>query len=136
MSASERSLWRRIGEDARPTKQMGLYRQMIGRGLRPSEGKADCIILDHAGAWDRHGLPEDRIEWPLHVDQRAENPTQERRARGEEPKLRECPQCKLLMTAPPCGGCGWMPAERRAHDRDFADGELKLVIGAKAHEPR
>ena len=80
---AERSLWRRIGEDARPTKQMGLYRQMIGRGLRPSEGKADCIILDHAGAWDRHGLPEDRIEWPLHVDQRAENPTQERRARGE-----------------------------------------------------
>jgi superfamily II DNA or RNA helicase len=35
---------------ARPTKKMGLYRQMIGRGLRPAEGKIDCVVLDHAGA--------------------------------------------------------------------------------------
>jgi superfamily II DNA or RNA helicase len=35
---------------ARPTRQMGLYRQMIGRVLRPSDGKPDAIILDHSGA--------------------------------------------------------------------------------------
>src|SRR6266566_5616816 len=35
---------------ARPTKKMGLFRQMIGRGLRPADGKSDCIILDHSGA--------------------------------------------------------------------------------------
>ena len=42
---------------ARPTKQMGLFRQMIGRALRPADGKPDAIILDHSGAVFRHGLP-------------------------------------------------------------------------------
>jgi DNA repair protein RadD len=35
---------------ARPTKKMGLFRQMIGRVLRPAEGKSDAIVLDHSGA--------------------------------------------------------------------------------------
>jgi len=35
---------------ARPTKKMGLYRQMIGRVLRPAEGKMNAIVLDHSGA--------------------------------------------------------------------------------------
>jgi superfamily II DNA or RNA helicase len=121
---------------ARPTKQMGLYRQMIGRVLRPAEGKPDAIILDHSGAVYRHGLPEDHVEWTLDVDRRAENPTQDKRRRGEEPKLRECPSCKVLMTKPPCDRCGWMPASRRGQDRDFADGELGLVVGGKAQAPQ
>jgi superfamily II DNA or RNA helicase len=118
---------------ARPTKQMGLFRQMIGRGLRPADGKTDCIILDHSGAVYRHGLPEDHVEWPLKTDQSAENPTQDKRKAGKEPKLRECPSCQVLMTSPPCGNCGWMPAQRRGHDRDFLDGELGLVRNGKAN---
>ena len=39
------------------------------------------------------------------------------------------------MAAPPCRACGWMPAPRRGQDRDFADGELGLVIGGKAQAP-
>jgi DNA repair protein RadD len=120
---------------ARPTKQLGLFRQMVGRVLRPAEGKTDAIILDHSGAVYRHGLPEDHVRWTLDVDRRAENPTQARRERGEEPKLRECPSCKTVMAAPPCHACGWMPAPRHGRDRDFADGELGLVIGGKARAP-
>jgi DNA repair protein RadD len=116
---------------ARPTKKMGLYRQMIGRGLRPADGKFDCVILDHSGAVYRHGLPEDHVEWTLDVDRRAENPTQARRERGEESKLRECPSCKTVMAAPPCHACGWMPAPRHGRDHDFVDGELGLVRGGK-----
>ena len=56
---------------ARPTKKMGLYRQMIGRVLRPAPGKADAIILDHSGAVFRHGFAEDRVEWTLDPDRRA-----------------------------------------------------------------
>jgi len=41
---------------ARPTKMMGLYRQMIGRVLRPAPGKTDAIVLDHSGAVFRHGF--------------------------------------------------------------------------------
>ena len=117
---------------ARPTKQLGLYRQMIGRVLRTAPGKADAIILDHAGAWHRHGLPEDHIEWTLEVDARAENRTHEARKRGEAPALRECPSCKQIMAAPPpCVHCGWEPRPR-GREVDFLDGELGLVRGGRA----
>ena len=120
---------------ARPTRQLGFYRQMIGRVLRPAEGKKDAILLDHSGACWNHGFPEDHIKWPLDVDHRAENPAQAKRNRGEEPKLRECPSCKVVMTAPPCSNCGWMPAQRRGQSVDFAEGELGLVINGKAQAP-
>jgi DNA repair protein RadD len=121
---------------ARPTKQMGLYRQMIGRGLRPAPGKTDVVVLDHTGAIWLHGRPEDHVEWTLDVDKRAENPVQAKRKRGEERKLAECSQCKVVMAAPPpCEHCGWMPAQRRGRDRDFLDGELGLVVNGKAKAP-
>ena len=94
---------------ARPTKQMGLYRQMVGRVLRPADGKLDAVIIDHSGAVYRHGLPEDHVEWTLAVDRRAVNPAQVKRDSGEAPKLHECPSCKAVMVAPPCGACGWQP---------------------------
>ena len=40
---------------ARPTKQIGLFRQMVGRGLRPAPGKTNLILIDHSGAVYRHG---------------------------------------------------------------------------------
>ena len=37
----------------RPTESVSLYQQIAGRGLRLSEGKEDCLILDYAGnPWD------------------------------------------------------------------------------------
>ncbi|MFC8124684.1 DEAD/DEAH box helicase [Streptomyces sp. NPDC057302] len=41
---------------ARPTKSAGLYVQMVGRGLRPSPGKRDALLLDVMGAATRHKL--------------------------------------------------------------------------------
>jgi len=35
---------------ARPTRSDGLYIQMVGRGLRPVDGKSDCLILDYIPA--------------------------------------------------------------------------------------
>jgi DNA repair protein RadD len=112
---------------ARPTKQMGLFRQMIGRGLRPAEGKTDAIILDHSGAVYRHGLPEDRVEWTLDTDKRAGNPTHE--ARQSEPKSRllECTQCSAIRTAgEPCPCCGFLPKPPPRYV-PFEDGDLHLV---------
>jgi DNA repair protein RadD len=119
---------------ARPTKQMGLYRQMVGRVLRPADGKLDAVILDHSGAVYRHGLPEDHVEWTLAVDRRAVNPAQVKRDSSEAPKLHECPSCKAVMVAPPCGACSWQP-QPRARAIDFEEGELGLVIGGKANAP-
>ncbi|MBJ3816399.1 DEAD/DEAH box helicase [Shimwellia pseudoproteus] len=33
----------------RPTESISLYQQIVGRGLRLSPGKTDCLILDYAG---------------------------------------------------------------------------------------
>lgn len=33
----------------RPTESVGLYQQIVGRGLRLFEGKEDCLILDYTG---------------------------------------------------------------------------------------
>ena len=46
----------------RPTESVGLYQQIIGRGLRLSEGKADCLVLDYAG--NRHDLYRPHIVEP------------------------------------------------------------------------
>ncbi|MGL1335099.1 DEAD/DEAH box helicase [Vibrio parahaemolyticus] len=33
----------------RPTESVSLYQQIVGRGLRLSEGKNECVVLDYAG---------------------------------------------------------------------------------------
>lgn len=33
----------------RPTESVSLYQQIVGRGLRLSEGKSECLVLDYAG---------------------------------------------------------------------------------------
>lgn len=39
----------------RPTESLVLYVQCVGRGLRLSEGKENCLIMDYAGNLERHG---------------------------------------------------------------------------------
>jgi superfamily II DNA or RNA helicase len=50
---------------ARPTASLGRYLQMVGRALRVSEGKEQAIVIDLAGNWERHGLPDDDRIWSL-----------------------------------------------------------------------
>lgn len=42
----------------RPTESVSLYQQIVGRGLRLSEGKTDCLILDYTGAGHDIFAPE------------------------------------------------------------------------------
>jgi DNA repair protein RadD len=39
----------------RPTKSLGLYVQICGRGMRPWPDKDDCLLLDYGGNMGRHG---------------------------------------------------------------------------------
>ena len=117
---------------ARPTKKMGLFRQMIGRGLRPAENKSDCIILDHSGAVLEHGLPEDRVEWPLAPDRKAQSPTHIARLKRKGGGLPECSQCGTLRLAgKPCPHCGFLP-QRPARAVFVGEGELGLVTNGRA----
>jgi DNA repair protein RadD len=117
---------------ARPTKKMGLYRQMIGRVLRPARGKADAIVLDHSGAVFHHGLPDDHVEWTLDPDKQAGAPDHQARSQKPGGGLIECTQCTALRVGgKPCPCCGFMPA-RPAQYVPIADGELGLVKGGRA----
>ena len=114
---------------ARPTKSLGLFRQMVGRGLRPADGKNDCIILDHSGAVFRHGLPEDDILWTLDEDSKAINKTHAARAEqaGSGPVLVDCPECHAVrMRGQPCVVCGWA-SRTKGKSVDVIDGDLGIV---------
>lgn len=44
---------------ARPTNVLSLYIQIVGRGLRVTDTKKECLILDCANCISKHGLPDD-----------------------------------------------------------------------------
>ena len=112
---------------ARPTKHMGLYRQMVGRVLRPSPGKADAIVLDHAGAVFEHGFVEEPVTWTLDHDKRADNKTHRARSTGKARSLAICPECAAVrLEGDPCPVCGWRPRPKPAPVK-VADGELGQV---------
>ena len=46
----------------RPTESVSLYQQIVGRGLRLSEGKEDCLVLDYTG------VPHDIFTPDIHGD--------------------------------------------------------------------
>lgn len=48
----------------RPTESVSLYQQIIGRGLRLSENKKDCLILDYTGQGHHLFSPEIEDEKP------------------------------------------------------------------------
>ncbi len=48
---------------ARPTKSLVKYLQQVGRGLRPTEGKTICLILDNVGLHFQFGLPNSERNW-------------------------------------------------------------------------
>lgn len=63
----------------RPTESVSLYQQIVGRGLRLFEGKADCLILDYTG------VPHDIFSPQIH----------ERKPRTDAVAVRiACPQCE------------------------------------------
>jgi superfamily II DNA or RNA helicase len=49
----------------RPTKSIRLYKQLIGRVLRPQKGKT-AVIIDHGGSWRDLPLPCEDVAWSLH----------------------------------------------------------------------
>jgi DNA repair protein RadD len=112
---------------ARPTRKMALFRQMVGRVLRPAEGKPNAIVLDHSGAIFQHGFVEDPVTWSLDPERRATSPTHAARlAKGPSSRLLECKQCSAVRVAgEPCSQCGYFP-RRRATAVVFKDGDLGL----------
>jgi len=107
----------------RPTQSLSLYLQQVGRGLRTAPGKRDCIILDHAGNYQRHGAPDAERVWSL------EGRVPE--SRGESESVangRVCTFCYATSKrgAPKCKTCG-KAFEVKARKIEELDGELIRV---------
>ena len=48
---------------ARPTLSLAKYLQMVGRGLRVTKGKKNCVIIDNVGLYRVFGLPSQVWNW-------------------------------------------------------------------------
>ena len=98
----------------RPTMSPGLYVQMAGRGMRPKEHIADCLMLDFAGNVERHG--------PITAVQPPKRGT---KGTGEAP-VKACEQCGELVAiaarvCPACGAAFPEPEKKKLwlHDDDI-----------------
>lgn len=86
----------------RPTQSLAMYLQMVGRVLRPSNGKENGLILDHAGLIAKHGLPDEEREWSL-----LGRKERQKSEGGDTVKMRQCPKCFACHEpAPKCPECG------------------------------
>jgi superfamily II DNA or RNA helicase len=105
----------------RPTQSLSLYLQQVGRALRPSPGKTEAIILDHAGNSIKHGLPDDLREWSL-ADREKRN-----RAEQAEVAVRQCEECfYVYRPAPACPCCGHVPPVK-VREIEVIEGTLEEV---------
>lgn len=86
---------------ARPTKSLTLYIQQAMRCMRYKPNKR-AIIIDHAGNWERFGLPDDDREWTLEGKKKK---TQQ----AGEAVVKNCPECYNVVAGATrvCPRCGY-----------------------------
>lgn len=48
---------------ARPTLSLAKYLQQVGRGLRKTDGKESCVLIDNVGLYRLFGLPTTDRDW-------------------------------------------------------------------------
>ena len=110
---------------ARPTLSTALYLQMVGRVLRPAQGKTGARIHDHAGCLAAHGHPYANRDYSPEVSTRGERQTLDADTR----RRNRCPSCKSERAGYPCDNCGFSPTpeelkiefEEAAHARAIAE---------------
>ena len=99
----------------RPTNSESLYRQQVGRILRPRENKT-AIVLDHVNNTITHGFVDERREWKLEE----EIPYGPKR---KNPLVRTCQQCNhVFKFGKSCPECGFELSKKELIE---VEGELK-----------
>lgn len=85
----------------RPTRSIRLYRQLIGRVLRPAEGKSHALIIDHGGSWRHLPLPDEEVEWSLSDPPKRpaveREVSEEREVKAREPLVAQGDQQDLVL---------------------------------------
>lgn len=92
---------------ARPTRNIALYLQTVGRVLRIDDGKGEAIVIDHAGAVDEHGFVDDFIPWSLDTTESVKERKEREQKERKEAKEITCGECatvfKRSRICPSCG---------------------------------
>ena len=113
---------------ARPTKSIGVYLQMIGRGARPFSGKENFIVLDHGKNINEHGFYEDPIEWTLDGKEISyKKPVQ--KEKKEKHKM-TCHVCSAIFTGNICPQC-YTEVENYGKKIEAIEAELKKLNDIK-----
>lgn len=104
---------------ARATKSVGLWHQMVGRGLRLFPGKENCLVLDHGGNTARCGP----IDSPLIKDKR-------KAPDDAELPMKVCPECQTPnhISSRQCVGCGFLFPEVE-HKISTQASQLEILSG-------
>ncbi len=107
---------------ARPTRSLIRFIQMVGRVLRPADGKERALLLDHSGSTARLGHPCDDL--PLELDDGRPKSASKQKAERREALPKPCPACKFMRPAGvhECPKCGFKP--ERQSDVATVEGEL------------
>lgn len=107
----------------RPTLSRTLYLQMVGRGLRPYNGKEKCIVLDHVGNLREHGHPLAHYDWNFEGA--------EKRRKSKKPDvahLRLCPEIDYLYCEKPtCTGCPHNKNGKGRRNLEELEGNLEKI---------
>jgi len=118
-----------VGICLRPTLSRALYMQMIGRILRPSDGKSSAMFFDHVGNLFEHqdprfpGMPLhyiDHIEWNFEGRKKRERNKSDERLTT----LKLCPNCYMYFEGSICPTCGTSAARQRQELKQV-ESELK-----------
>jgi DNA repair protein RadD len=113
----------------RPTQSVALHLQMIGRCLRPQDGKT-AVVLDHVGNTLRLGHHLEDRDWTLDGITR--------RDRDAAPSVKVCPVC--FATSPSaaqvCRDCGHVFAPQETRELKVVEGELVEMAAAARERKR
>lgn len=85
----------------RPTQSVSLYIQAVGRGIRYSPQKENCLVLDFSGNVQRLGCINDPIP--------PKKKGAKRSSENMKSPVKVCPQCNTYVgaSAKVCPACGW-----------------------------
>jgi superfamily II DNA or RNA helicase len=98
----------------RPTASLSLYLQIVGRGLRPCEGKDKCIILDHVNNMVKHMHPLTPRVWDLNGIKKKNKKKNE-----VEENYNVCQGCYAVFekTKECCPECGLIPESKQREQK-------------------
>lgn len=113
----------------RATKSPGLYVQMLGRGMRISLGKENCLVLDYAGNIERFG-PVTHL-----------TPPDTRRTGTRNTHKQPCRVCPICRSAAPweaefCEDCGEVFKRERTIKHETVASEADLISDAPVEETK